>query len=95
LAAAVSCLDAVWKDCHRYQKGGILLVNFFSQDVAQLYLFDDTAPHANATALMDILTQSISGTVGVRFFLAGHREEMADKRGDAVAPLAHSIAERA
>lgn len=55
MAASVSCLDAVRKDGHRYQKGGILLVNFFSQGVAQLDLFDDTAPHANATALMDIL----------------------------------------
>lgn len=55
VAAAVRCLDAVWKDGHRYQKGGILLGDFFSLGVAQLNLFDDTAPRANATALMDIL----------------------------------------
>jgi DNA polymerase V len=55
VAGAVSCLDAAWKEGHRYQKGCILLVNFFSQGVAQLDLFEDTAPRANATALMDIL----------------------------------------
>lgn len=46
IAAATRCLDAIWKDGHRYQKAGNMLEDFFSQGVAQLNLFDE-----NATAL--------------------------------------------
>lgn len=55
VAATVRCLDRVWKDGHRYQKGGILLGDFFSQGVAQLNLFGDNAPRENSGALMDVL----------------------------------------
>lgn len=55
VAAAVRCLDNVWQNGHRYQKGGILLGDFFSQGVAQLNLFDDNAPRENSAALMETL----------------------------------------
>lgn len=97
MAAAVRCLDAVWKDGNRYQKGGILLGDFFSQGVAQLNLFDDTAPRANATALKDILdsVNQLNGRGTLFFCGAGDREEMADETGDAVAPLDHPTDGRA
>lgn len=55
IAAATRCLDAVWRDGHRYQKAGIMLGDFYSQGVAQLNLFDDNAPRADSDALMALM----------------------------------------
>lgn len=55
IAAALGCLDAIWKDGYRYQKGGVMLGDFYSQGVAQLGLFDDNQPKANSAALMAVL----------------------------------------
>lgn len=57
IAAATRCLDAIWKDGHRYQKAGVMLGDFFSQGVAQLNLFDDNAPRAGSEKLMEVLDQ--------------------------------------
>ena len=57
IGAATRCLDAIWKDGHRYQKAGVMLGDFFSQGVAQLNLFDDIAPRHNSSALMEVLDQ--------------------------------------
>jgi len=66
ISAATRCLDAVWRDGHRYQKAGIMLGDFFSQGVAQLNLFDDNAPRSDSDALMslmDRLNQQGRGTL--------------------------------
>ena len=55
IAAATKCLDATWKDGHRYQKAGVMLGDFYSQGVAQLNLFDDNAPRKNSEKLMEVL----------------------------------------
>ncbi|EIW6503948.1 Y-family DNA polymerase [Escherichia coli] len=55
IAAAIRSLDAIWKDGHRYQKGGVMLGDFFSQGIAQLNLFDDNAPRAGSEKLMEVL----------------------------------------
>ncbi|MCI7949319.1 Y-family DNA polymerase [Klebsiella pneumoniae] len=55
IAAATRCLDAIWKDGHRYQKAGVMLGDFYSQGVAQLNLFDDHAPRKNSEKLMEVL----------------------------------------
>ncbi len=55
--AAVKCLDKIWRDGHRYQKAGVMLGDFFSQGVAQLNLFDDSAPRAGSEKLMEVLDQ--------------------------------------
>ncbi|EPL2278266.1 Y-family DNA polymerase [Klebsiella pneumoniae] len=55
IAAATRCLDAIWKDGHRYQKAGVMLGDFYSQGVAQLNLFDDNAPWKNSEKLMEVL----------------------------------------
>jgi len=55
IAAATRCLDAVWRDGHRYQKAGIMLGDFYSQGVAQLNLFDDNPPRADSDALMALM----------------------------------------
>lgn len=55
ITAATKCLDAIWRDGHRYQKAGVMLGDFYSQGVAQLNLFDDNAPRQNSEKLMDVL----------------------------------------
>ncbi|EOD2838395.1 Y-family DNA polymerase [Raoultella ornithinolytica] len=55
IAAATRCLDAIWKNGHRYQKAGVMLGDFYSQGVAQLNLFDDNAPRQNSEKLMEVL----------------------------------------
>lgn len=55
IEAATKCLDAIWKDGHRYQKAGVMLGDFYSQGVAQLNLFDDNAPRQNSEKLMEVL----------------------------------------
>ncbi|MEB6435605.1 Y-family DNA polymerase [Raoultella ornithinolytica] len=55
IGAATRCLDAIWKDGHRYQKAGVMLGDFYSQGVAQLNLFDDNAPRKNSEKLMEVL----------------------------------------
>ncbi|HBQ8099652.1 TPA: Y-family DNA polymerase [Klebsiella pneumoniae subsp. pneumoniae] len=55
IAAATKCLDAIWRDGHRYQKAGVMLGDFYSQGVAQLNLFDDNAPRKNSEKLMEVL----------------------------------------
>ncbi|HBI11902.1 MAG TPA: DNA polymerase V subunit UmuC, partial [Franconibacter pulveris] len=55
LAAAVRCLEAIWREGLHYQKAGVMLGDFFSQGVAQLNLFDPYAPKANSEALMTVM----------------------------------------
>ncbi|HBT4704309.1 TPA: Y-family DNA polymerase [Klebsiella quasipneumoniae subsp. similipneumoniae] len=55
ITAATKCLDAIWRDGHRYQKSGVMLGDFYSQGVAQLNLFDDNAPRKNSEKLMEVL----------------------------------------
>ncbi|HCQ6671693.1 TPA: Y-family DNA polymerase [Klebsiella oxytoca] len=57
ITAATKCLDAIWRDGHRYQKAGVMLGDFYSQGVAQLNLFDDNAPRQNSDKLMEVLDQ--------------------------------------
>ncbi|WP_264975221.1 Y-family DNA polymerase [Klebsiella quasipneumoniae] len=57
ITAATKCLDAIWRDGHRYQKAGVMLGDFYSQGVAQLNLFDDNAPRKNSEKLMEVLDQ--------------------------------------
>lgn len=57
LNAAVRCLDQIWKPGYRYQKGGVMLGDFFSQGVAQLNLFDEYQPKKNSEQLMATLDE--------------------------------------
>lgn len=68
IAAAMRCLDAIWRDGHRYQKAGIMLGDFFSQGVAQLNLFDDIAPRADSEALMALMDKLNKQGRGTLYF---------------------------
>lgn len=54
VAAAVRCLDAIWRDGYSYQKAGIML-NDFTANPGQIDLFDETPPRANSAALMQVV----------------------------------------
>ncbi|CBG88014.1 Y-family DNA polymerase [Citrobacter rodentium] len=67
--AASRCLEAIWKEGHRYQKAGVMLGDFYSQGVAQLNLFDDNAPHAGSDKLMNVLDRlNAEGGRGTLYF---------------------------
>ncbi|WP_318357627.1 Y-family DNA polymerase [Enterobacter sp.] len=68
IAAATRCLDAIWRDGHRYQKAGIMLGDFFSQGVAQLNLFDENAPRADSDALMTLMDKLNKQGKGTLYF---------------------------
>ncbi|WP_318378660.1 DUF4113 domain-containing protein, partial [Enterobacter sp.] len=68
IAAATRCLDAIWRDGHRYQKAGIMLGDFFSQGVAQLNLFDDNALRADSDALMTLMDRLNKQGRGTLYF---------------------------
>lgn len=69
ITAATRCLDAIWKDGHRYQKAGIMLGDFFSQGVAQLNLFDENAPREDSAQLMQVIDQlNAKGGKGTLYF---------------------------
>ncbi|HCW7014798.1 TPA: Y-family DNA polymerase [Citrobacter farmeri] len=82
IAAATRCLDAIWKDGHRYQKAGVMLGDFFSQGVAQLNLFDDNAPRPGSEKLMEVLDQlNAKGGRGTLYFVGqGIQQQWAMKR---------------
>ncbi|HBQ6716755.1 MAG: Y-family DNA polymerase [Klebsiella quasipneumoniae] len=69
ITAATKCLDVIWRDGHRYQKAGVMLGDFYSQGVAQLNLFDDSAPRAGSEKLMEVLDHlNAKGGKGTLYF---------------------------
>ncbi|CAI1681219.1 translesion error-prone DNA polymerase V subunit UmuC [Serratia fonticola] len=70
IAASIRCLDAIWQPGHRYQKGCVMLQDFFSQGVAQLGLFDEYQPRLNSEPLMRVIDQ-INNSGRVKLWFAG------------------------
>ncbi|HHQ4306177.1 TPA: translesion error-prone DNA polymerase V subunit UmuC [Serratia fonticola] len=81
IAASMCCLDAIWQPGHRYQKGGVMLQDFFSQGVAQLGLFDEYKPRHNSEPLMKVLDQvNNSGRAKIWFAGQGAQQAWSMKR---------------
>ena len=82
IAAATRSLDAIWKDGHRYQKAGVMLGDFFSQGIAQLNLFDDSAPRRGSEKLMEVLDHlnAKEGKGALYFAGQGIQQQWAMKR---------------
>lgn len=81
IAAAMRCLDAIWQPDHRYQKGGVMLQDFFSQGVVQLELFGQYQPQPNSEQLMKVLdTINKSGRAKIWFAGQGADQSWAMKR---------------
>ncbi|MBI0274608.1 translesion error-prone DNA polymerase V subunit UmuC [Hafnia alvei] len=54
---ALICLDHIWKPDKRYQKGGVMLGDFYDHGISQLNLFDECNPKPNSEALMKVLDE--------------------------------------
>lgn len=54
---ALICLDHIWKPEKRYQKGGVMLGDFYDHGISQLNLFDEFNPKPNSEALMKVLDE--------------------------------------
>ncbi|NYA45714.1 translesion error-prone DNA polymerase V subunit UmuC [Serratia fonticola] len=76
IAASMRCLDAIWQPGHRYQKGGVMLQDFFSQGVAQLGLFDEYQPRHNSEPLMKVIDQ-INKSGRAKLWFAGQGAQQA------------------
>ncbi len=81
LNAAIRCLEQIWKPGYRYQKGGVMLGDFFSQGVAQLNLFDEYQPKRNSQQLMQTLDRINQQGIGKIWFAGqGIKRSWAMKR---------------
>lgn len=81
MAAAIRCLDEIWKAGPRYQKAGVMLGDFYSRGTAQLNLFDDYAPRANGEALMQLVDDVKKKGMGQLWFAGqGIQQEWQMKR---------------
>ncbi|MEX2944303.1 translesion error-prone DNA polymerase V subunit UmuC [Serratia fonticola] len=70
IAAAMRCLDAIWQPGHRFDKGGVMLQDFFSQGVAQLDMFDEYQPRHGSEELMKVM-DSINNSGRGKLWFAG------------------------
>lgn len=67
---ALKGLDMIWRDGFRFAKAGIMLSDFFQSNVAQLDMFSEQLPRANADALMTALDTINKSGLG-KIWLAG------------------------
>lgn len=65
---AMRGLDLIWRDGFRYAKAGIMLGDFYQSGIAQLDMFSEQQPRANADALMATLDQINRSGLGKVWF---------------------------
>lgn len=56
-AQAVACLDRIWKPKKRYLKAGVILGDFYQQEMMQLNLFEEGNSYRNSESLMKVLDE--------------------------------------
>lgn len=65
---ALRVLDAIWRDGFRYAKAGVMLGDFYQSGVAQLDMFSEQPPRANADVLMATMDRIKSAGRGKIWF---------------------------
>lgn len=55
VSLAIRGLDTIWREGYRFAKAGIMLSDFYQSNVAQLDMFSEQLPRANADTLMKAL----------------------------------------
>ncbi|GLR07914.1 DinB/UmuC family translesion DNA polymerase [Mixta theicola] len=55
VSLAMKGLDTIWREGYRFAKAGIMLSDFYQSNVAQLDMFSEQLPRANADTLMKTL----------------------------------------
>lgn len=66
---ALRALKSLWRDGDWYAKAGVTLGNFYQSGVAQLDMFSQQLPHANANALMSALKRINRSGLGKVWFV--------------------------
>ena len=66
---AMQLLKRIWRDGYSYNKGGVMLSDFYDQNTYQPGLFDDVTKRPNSTKLMAVLDEINQSGLG-RVFLA-------------------------
>jgi len=65
---AIRGLDSIWRPGYRYAKAGIMLGDFYQSGVAQLDMFSEQLPRANADELMAALDKINKSGLGKIWF---------------------------
>ena len=65
---AIRGLDSIWRQGYRYAKAGIMLGDFYQSGVAQLDMFSEQLPRANADELMAALDKINKSGLGKIWF---------------------------
>lgn len=65
---AIRGLESIWRDGFRYAKAGIMLGDFYQSGVAQLDMFSEQHPRANADVLMATLDRINGSGLGKVWF---------------------------
>ncbi|EOC0011690.1 translesion error-prone DNA polymerase V subunit UmuC [Cronobacter turicensis] len=68
VAFAMRGLETIWRNGYRYAKAGIMLGDFYQTGVAQLDMFSENQPRANADALMSAVDQINRSGLGKVWF---------------------------
>jgi DNA polymerase V len=68
---AIRGLDSIWRDGYRYAKAGIMLGDFYQSGIAQLDMFSENQPKANADALMAAALDTINKSGLGKVWFAG------------------------
>lgn len=65
---ALQALELIWRDGYRYAKAGVTLGDFYQSHVAQLDMFSQQLPRANADELMSAVNQINRSGLGKVWF---------------------------
>lgn len=75
-------LNTLWRDGYRYAKAGVMLSDFYADDVHQGNLFEPEQPNDQSKALMSVIdTLNKSGKGKIWFASQGTKQEWSMKRG--------------
>lgn len=66
---AIQLLKRIWRDGYSYNKGGVMLSDFYAQNTYQPGLFDEVTKRHNSAKLMAVLDEINQSGLG-RVFLA-------------------------
>lgn len=86
VAFAIRALDVIWRDGYRYAKAGVMLSDFFQSGIAQLDMFSEQQPRANADALMMAMDQINKSGLGKVWLAASGTSKPWDMKREFLSP---------
>jgi len=83
---ALRALETLWRDGYRYAKAGVTLGDFYQSGVAQLDMFSQQLPRANAEALMSALDRINHSGLGKVWFAGQGTENTWQMKREMLSP---------